>query len=155
MSASNRFVVFALDGQRFALYCSAVSRVVRIVEITPLPQAPGIVRGMVNAQGQVIPVFDIRKRFHLPEREIDLSNQLVIANTARRSVALVVDEVTGVVESREQEVITAEKILPGTDYVEGVIKLEDGLILIHDLDKFLSLEEDRKLDAALKIKKKR
>ena len=153
MLRSDQYVVFTLDEQRYALYLHAVTRVVRIVEITHLPKAPEIIRGVVNVQGQVIPVVDIRKRFRLPEREPELSDQLIIANTASRSVALVVDAVEGVIEHSRQEMIPPEKILPGTEYIEGVIKLEDGLVLIHDLDKFLSLEEDKELDAALKKKR--
>ena len=153
MVRSDAYVVFTLDEQRYALYLHAVRRVVRMVEMTYLPKAPEIVRGVVNVQGQVIPVVDIRKRFRLPEREPEPSDQLIIVNTARRSVALVVDAVEGVIEHSRQEMIALEKILPGTEYIEGVIKLEDGLVLIHDLDKFLSLEEDKELTAALKKKR--
>jgi purine-binding chemotaxis protein CheW len=152
MNSFNHLVLFTLDEQRYALYLPTVTRVVRTVEITRLPKAPEIIRGVVNVQGQVIPVVDIRERFRLPEREAELSDQLIIANTARRSVALVVEAVEGVIEHSGKEMIPPEKILPGTEYIKGVIKLEDGLVLIHDLDKFLSLEEDKELDAALKKK---
>jgi purine-binding chemotaxis protein CheW len=153
MNMSNQLVVFALDEQRYALHLSAVERIVRVAEVTPLPKAPEIVLGVINVQGQIIPVADIRRRFRLPEREIDLSDQLIIAKTSKRTVALVVDEVTGVIESPEQKLVPAKEILPGTDYVEGVMKLEDGLILIHDLATFLSLEEENTLDLALKTRK--
>ena len=153
MNMSNQLVVFALDEQRYALHLSAAERIVRVAEVTPLPKAPEIVLGVINVQGQIIPVADIRRRFRLPEREIDLSDQLIIAKTSKRTVALVVDEVTGVIESPEQKLIPAKEILPGTDYVEGVMKLEDGLILIHDLATFLSLEEENTLDLALKTRK--
>ncbi len=153
MNASNRYVVFTLDEQHYALYLSAVTRVVRTVEITPLPKAPDIVQGMVNVQGQVIPVVNIRKRFRLPGREMELSDQLIIASTSRRPVVLVVDAVDSVIELSNQKMIPPEEILPAMEYIEGVIKLEDGLVLIHDLDKFLSLDEDKELDAALKKKR--
>ena len=150
MNMSNQLVVFALDEQRYALHLSAVERIVRVAEVTPLPKAPEIVLGVINVQGQIIPVADIRRRFRLPEREIDLSDQLIIAKTSKRTVALVVDEVTGVIERLQQDVIPTENVLPGLEYVEGMAKLEEGMVLIHDIDKFLSLEEDRKLAAALR-----
>jgi len=153
MNRLNHLVLVTLDEQRYALHLHTVTRVVRTVEITPLPKAPEIVRGVVNVQGQVIPVVNVRKRFRLPEREPELSDQLIIANTARRSIALEVDAVDGVIEHSGEEMIPMEKILPGTDYIEGVIKLEDGLVLIPDLDKFLPLEEDQELDASLKKKR--
>jgi len=150
MNKLNQLVVLTLDEQRYALHLSAVERIIRVVEVTPLPKAPEIVLGVVNVQGQITPVINIRKRFCLPEREMNLSDQLIIAHTSRRTVALVADAVSGVIERSEQEVIAAEKVLPGIEYVEGVVKLEDGMILIHDLNKFLSLEEEQALDNAMK-----
>jgi purine-binding chemotaxis protein CheW len=149
MDPAHQLVVFTMDEQRYALQLAAVERVVRMVEVTLLPQAPQIVLGVINAQGRIIPVVDIRRRFRLPARDIRLSDHLLIARTARRTVALALDAVTGIVEGSAQAVITAEEILPGLEYVEGVIKLEDGLILIHDLDTLLSLEEEQTLAAAL------
>jgi purine-binding chemotaxis protein CheW len=64
-------------------------------------------------------------------------------------MALLVDSVTGVVERAEDDVVPAEAIVPRTEYVEGVIKLDDDILLIHDLDSFLSLDEERALDDAL------
>lgn len=149
MITSNQYLVFSLDEQWFALRLSAVERVVRAVEATTLPNAPEIVLGIVNVQGQLIPIFNIRKRFRLPEREIDLSDQLVIARARTRTVALVVDSVSGVQESAEREVVAAKEILPGMEHLDGVVKLGDDLILIYDLDKFLSLDEERALDAVM------
>jgi purine-binding chemotaxis protein CheW len=124
--------------------------------MTPLPKAPEIVIGVINIQGRIIPVFNIRRRFHLPEREIELSDQLIIANTARRTVALVVDTVDGVIERLSEEVTPADQVLPRIEYVEGIVKLENGLVLIHDLDKFLSIDEEAKLDEAVnKVKSER
>ncbi len=149
MKRPNHLIVFALDSQRYALPLPVVDRVVRMAAITPLPKAPDIVLGIVNIQGRVIPVINIRRRFCLPDREIALTDQLVVAHTAQRPVALVADAVLDVIASSAQSLIAAENILPRVEYVEGVIKLADGMILIHDLDKFLSLEEAGSLDHAL------
>lgn len=143
-------VAFNLDEQHYALYLSTVERIVRVVEVTPLPKAPDIALGIINVEGRIIPVLNVRKRFSLPEREIELSDQLIIANTLRRTVALVVDSVRGVIECSEHEVIPAKEVLPGMEYVEGVSKLGDGIILIHNLDKFLSLKEDKLIENAIK-----
>ncbi len=63
MDKLNQLVVFAFDEQRYALHLSAVERIVRMVEITPLPKAPEIVLGVVNVQGRIVPIVNIRKRF--------------------------------------------------------------------------------------------
>jgi len=149
LSARAKIVVFSLDAQSYGLPLSAVDRVVGMVEITPLPKAPDIVLGVVNVLGQVIPVLNLRRRFGLPERDIALADQLVIARTARRPVALAADAVAGVLEYSAQQAVGARDIVPGIEYVEGVVKLADGLVLIHDLDKFLSLEEETALNRAI------
>lgn len=145
----NRLVVFALDEQRYALPLSVVERAVRAVEVTPLPKAPDIVCGIVNVQGRVLPVFNIRRRFRLPEREIALTDQFIVAHARRRPVALAADAVSGVLEYSGRDAIPARDILPGIEYLEGVVKLEDGLVLIHDLERFLALDEESALERAL------
>jgi len=144
-----KLVAFAIERQRYALYLSAVEQIVRAVEITSLPKAPEIVAGVINLHGRVIPVLNIRRRFRLPEREISSSDQFIIARTSKRTVALCADDVSGVIECPEQEVESSREILPHMEYVEGVVKLDDGIVLIHDLDTFLSLEEEKKLDKAV------
>jgi len=132
-------VVFLLDGERYALPLSAVERILRAVEVTPLPKAPEIVLGTINVQGRILAVVSLRRRFCLPEREIQLGDQLIIARTAKRDVALMVDAVGGVAELSGQDVTATEAIVPGLECLEGVGKLADGMVLIHDLDQFLSL----------------
>lgn len=142
-------VTFVLDDRRYALHMDAVVKVIRIVEISPLPRAPEIVVGVINIHGDVVPIIDARQRFGLPKREILLSDQLIIAYAGQRKVGLIVDEVEGVIEYAEQDIVAAKSILPDSEYVEGVLKLSDGLLLIHDLDQFLSLEEASSLEHAL------
>jgi len=82
MSESSQIVVFHLDDQRYGLYLTAIECVVRIVEVTPLPKAPAIVSAVINIQGKIVPVLDIRQRFRLPARPINLSDQMIIARTS-------------------------------------------------------------------------
>ena len=149
MPETLQLVIFTLDEQRYALHLPSVERAIRMIEITPLPSAPEIVIGVVNVHGAVVPVLNIRKRFRLPEREPDFGDQLIIAHTARRDVALVVDTVSDVVTLPSGELVAPETILPQLEHVEGVVKLEDGMVFIHDLAAFLSLEEDQALEAAI------
>ncbi len=148
-TGKQQILVFTLDEPMYALPLSAVERVVRAVEITPLPKAPGIVLGAINAQGRVIPVVDMRRRFRLPAREMLPDDRFIIARTARRLVALAADDVAGVHECSPGEMVIAADALPFAGYLQGVAKLEEGLVLITDLDAFLSLDEESLLDAAL------
>jgi purine-binding chemotaxis protein CheW len=149
MNRLSRLVNFNLDDGKFALFLSAVMRIIRVVEITSLPKAPEIVLGVINMHGLIIPVFDIRKRFRLPARDTQLGDQMIVASTSKRTVALLVDSVSDVIEISEEKIIAGEKILPGLEYIEGVVKTEDGMILIHDLEQFLSLQEEKALLEAM------
>jgi purine-binding chemotaxis protein CheW len=145
----DQLVVFSLEGHRYALSLSAVERAVRMVEITPLPKAPEIVLGAINLAGRIVPVLNIRKRFHLNERQPGLGDQLLIARTPGRTVALAVDAVDSVVQRSPDEVVAPPTIVPGLEYLAGVVKLADGMLFIHDLDRFLSLEEEQALATAI------
>jgi purine-binding chemotaxis protein CheW len=150
MTNFSRLLVFALEGQRYGLALDSVETVFHAVELTPLPQAPEIVLGIVNVRGRVLPVVDIRKRFGMPARELLLEDRLIIAVTPARSIAILADRVDGVMEIDEQEIVKAARILEGPLHVEGVVKLADGLLLIHDLAGFLSLGEERAVSRALR-----
>ena len=143
------WLVFWLDEGRYALPLAAVDRIVRAVHVTPMPRAPGIVLGAIDVQGRVLPVFDIRRKFGLPERAIDPADHFLIAHTARRTVVLVIDAAHGVVEQAATAVTPAANIAPNLEHIRGVIQLDDGLVLIHDLEHLLSTDEARVLDEAL------
>ena len=76
-------------------------------------------------------------------------DQIIVARTSTRPVALVVDAASGVIECPVERFVTPAAIVPGLEYVKGVAKLEDGMILVHDLDRFLSLDEEQSLDEAM------
>ncbi|MFH1036144.1 MAG: chemotaxis protein CheW [Pseudomonadota bacterium] len=145
----DEIVLFTLGETQFALFLTTVERVVRAVEITPLPQAPEIVLGVINAWGQLAPVVDVRRRFGLPARGLRVDDRFLISRTPRRLMALVVDSVEGVQELENQRAQAACQGLSFAQGLKGVAKLADGLALIYDLDQFLSLDEEFQLDAAL------
>ncbi len=149
-----KFVVFALEDQKYALSLSNVERVIRSVEVTPLPKAPEIVSGIINMQGSIVPVFNLRKRFRMPEKNIGIEDQMIVAKVSSRMVSFGVDQVEGIMEWPREEIVPHGNIHPEMEYVEGVVKLENGMIFIHELDRFLSLEEGKKLDNALKKAKR-
>lgn len=141
-----------LDDQHYALHLSAVERVVRAVQYTSLPKAPAIVLGLINVGGRIIPLVNLRKRFRLHERDLNLTDHLIIASTSKRSIALVVDTVLEVMEFSDDELIQAQNIMHGAEYIDGVVTFHGGLILIHNLESFLALEEEQALDRAIQRK---
>jgi purine-binding chemotaxis protein CheW len=148
-SMLDQLVAFSLDEQQYALPLTAVQRVVQMVEVTPLPKASEVVLGVIDFRGTIIPVMSMRKRFGMAEPEACLSDQLIVADTGRRTVALVVSSVSGVVERAKEDITDVEKIVPGAQYVDGMTRLDDGILFIHNLDRFLSKKEERQLDELL------
>jgi len=134
----NQLFTLRLDGHRYALRLQDVERVVRMVEITALPEAPSAVLGLINVQGRVLSVIDLRGCFNLPPREVDPEDVLVIVHTAAGEVALAADGVEGVSEWPEQATVFKEEILPAPQHLEGVVKLPNGLVLICDLDQIIA-----------------
>ncbi len=128
-----------------------VDRIVRAAEVIRLPGAPRCVLGVLNVDGRVLPVLDTRERFQLPPRAISPADHFLIAHTKRRTVALVIDQAQAVIELPAADVVAAAGIHPGLEQIQGVIKLDDGLALIHDLERFLSLDEERDLEDALRL----
>lgn len=142
-------LVFQLDEQRYALHLHAVLRVLPMMEVAPLPNAPGVVTGVINVAGRIVPVMDVRRRFGLPARAPQLSDVLILARTQARTVALPADGVAGLLERADAEVTPVASIAPGVQHVDGVVKLDDGLALIHDIDTFLLAAEQAQLARAL------
>jgi len=146
-------VEFTLDEQRYAIPLAVVVQVIPMVALTPLPKAPAIVLGAFELRGRILPVLDIRQRFRLPARRPALHDHLLVASTKRRDVALIVDQVLGATSISPDKLTSPETISPNLEFLSGVAQLPEGLVLIHDLDTFLSLDETAALDSALAAEK--
>jgi purine-binding chemotaxis protein CheW len=145
-----QWVVFTLDSGRYALALAAVERIVHAAQITPLPGAPQVVLGVLNVQGSVLPVFSLRRRLALPERAVEVGDQFLIARTAHRRVALVIDAAQEVIEHPPAAIVDTKRLARGLDKIQGVIPLEGGMLLIQDLERLLSPEDAAALDEAMK-----
>jgi purine-binding chemotaxis protein CheW len=148
-----RWVLFSVDGGRYALPLGSVVRIVRAAGVTPLPLAPDAVLGVLDVAGEILPVFDLRRRFQRESRGIRLTDQFIVATTSRRRVVLAVDAALGVRETAEDATAAGTQLEPelaaAHPSVGGILSLADGIVLIQDLERFLSPEEDRALEAAL------
>jgi purine-binding chemotaxis protein CheW len=142
-------LLFTLDSHRFALPLDRVHEIVHAVEITPLAGAPGVVEGVVDVRGAVVPVLDVRARFRLPARPVRLSDHLVLAEGAGRLVALRVDRAVGMEEVPPEAMTMPGANDPAMAHLAGVVTLDDGMVLVHDLDAFLSQAEADALARAL------
>jgi purine-binding chemotaxis protein CheW len=149
MPESNHLLVFTLDENQYALNLSSVERVVRAVEVTPLPHAPDIILGIIDVQGRVIPVVSGRRRFDLPDRGIDLNDRFVMVRSGEQSFAVVADDVRPVVELSGQSLTSAEDIVDGLEYVAAVARVDDSMLIVLEPESILTRHERRQLKTAL------
>jgi purine-binding chemotaxis protein CheW len=150
ITSKDRYVVFKLDEHFFALPVGIVERIVRVVNITPMPGSSDHILGVINVKGQPIPVFSMRKIFGLNDRESRLSDQLIIVRTLKHTVSFIADTVTGVVDRNGHNRIQPGQIFTGLEkIVEGLIFYEDGIILIYDPERLFTLENIGKIDLKL------
>ncbi len=145
----SHLVTFRLDDLRLGLPLDRVERLLWATWVERMPAAPAPVLGAIDAGGRILPVIDLRHAFGLPRRDVRPSDCFVVAQTGRRTVALLVDAGEGTQEYEEGDVVTTHDIVPGVALVAGVLRRADGLVLIQDLGALLSLDDERVLDAAL------
>ncbi|EMG35892.1 CheW protein [Desulfocurvibacter africanus PCS] len=148
MAKPTRYVLFSLDSHRFAVPLRDVLSAERAAWVTSLPGAPEVILGAVDIGGRMAPVVDLRRRFGLPPRELRVSDSFLLVRASGRLLALLVDAVEGVREAMASRITLAGEIWPGLEYLDGVARLEDEIVLIHDLARLLSLEEAQALDEA-------
>lgn len=141
-------VIYKVAGIRYGIPIHLVRRVIRIVEITPIPQASEKIMGIINYYGEVIPIINMRKILNLHNKEIELSDQILIVRAENRNVGLWIDEVINIEEIALEDIVKPERMLKKDEYSEeslrGCIRLDNGLIVIHSIDTFIS-ETDEKI----------
>lgn len=146
--AVQSFLLIDVGDVTLGLAASSVREVLRAVFITPVPSEHPFLEGVINVRGTVMPVLDIRARLGLPATPVSVDQYLVIADAASRQVALRVDQVHELVAVPRESVVTPDASLEA-DAVTGIARTADGVLVVYDLDAFLTADEGRRLDAAL------
>jgi purine-binding chemotaxis protein CheW len=138
-----RWVTFRLEREKYGVNVMQVQEVLRITEIAPVPGAPGYVLGIINLRGNVVTVVDTRKRFGLAVKEPDDASRIVIIEVNGNVIGMLVDSVAEVVDLRKSEIETAPNV--GAEdtakYIQGVASRDGELLIVVDLNRFLSDEE--------------
>nr|HDN00147.1 purine-binding chemotaxis protein CheW [Deltaproteobacteria bacterium] len=150
MSDAQQYVVFLINEQTYGIEILKIKEVVAYKKITPLPDMKGFIKGIINLRGVVLPVFDLRKKFNLPETSYTPFHTIIVMEISGRVMGVIVDEISDVVELLPEEVQATSSLPPGvhTEYMKGIGKKEYGLMVLLDIDRLLSPEELEILDAA-------
>ena len=142
-----QLIVFNLRDEEFAADIDQVREIIRVGTITPIPDSPDFIKGVTNVRGEITVVIDLKARFFLPgKKEVD-SKHIVISEQEKSLYGLMVDEVTEVLRIPEEKIKSTPELVTRIDriYINGVITLENRLIILIDLAKVLEEEELAKL----------
>ncbi|MGB2264819.1 MAG: chemotaxis protein CheW [Glaciecola sp.] len=138
-----QWVTFCLDEEVYGINVMQVQEVLRYTDIAPVPGAPSYVMGIINLRGNVVTVIDTRNRFGLNSAEITDNSRIVIIESEKQVVGIMVDSVAEVVYLKGSEIDSAPNV--GTDesakFIQGVSHRDDQLLILVDLNKLLSDDE--------------
>ncbi len=149
---SRQVVAFRVCDDEFAIDVMRVFEVLKVTDVRSVPNAPDFVEGIVGLRDEVVPVIDMRKRFSLPARESGQDGRLLIVATGDSRVALVVDDVPGVVELPLDAISDAPDFFKGLTgrYLEGIAQDGERLMILLNLDEILSSKEKIALEKLIK-----
>ncbi|MBP2651064.1 MAG: cheW 2 [Firmicutes bacterium] len=138
-----QLVVFVLDTEEYGLSITKVQEINRIIPITKLPQTPDFVEGIINLRERVIPIIDLRKRFQLKISDYNENSRIIIVEVCGQTVGIIVDAVTEVIRLQESMIEPPpQNFILDAEYVDGVGKLDNRLLILLDIDKVITSNEE-------------
>ena len=143
-----QLVTFRLGKEEFGVEILKVHEIIRMMQITQVPKAPDFVYGVINLRGKVIPIVSLRKRFGLDKgEEQDQNLRIIVVELSQVVVGFIVDSVSEVLKISRDIVEPPPPVVAGieSDYITGVAKLEDRLVILLDLEHLLSGQEKSQL----------
>lgn len=148
---NHQYIVFTLEKQEYGINISYTQEIIRIPQITNIPNMPDFIEGVINLRGKVIPVIDPKKKFGLAQTERSSDHRLLILDLEGINIGIIVDDVSEVVVINEQliERLCKEMGILGGNSVQGIAKIDQRLILLLNTLEFkneiFKLESEREL----------
>lgn len=148
MLKNNQIVRFTVGRESFGVDIGMVQEIVTVPEITRVPDTPEFIEGIINLRGKIISVIDLRKKLKFNGAGRDKKNRILVTEIEGKVVGLIVDEVSEVLRLNPDNIEPPPELVNsvGAEYITGVGKLVDGIILLLDLGKVLDLEEMAKIN---------
>jgi purine-binding chemotaxis protein CheW len=142
-SSLHRFLTFLLEEREYGLELFRIQEICGYAPITPIPNLPPHVRGVMNLRGTVLPVIDLRMKFRLPQVTYNKFTVIVIAKVQEKTVGLLVDAVSDVLQVKQDELRPAPDFGPAvdTDFINGVFQTREHLAVALNLEKLLTENE--------------
>lgn len=145
--AELQLVVFKLDKEEYGVDIMQVQEISPYQKLTKVPNSPAFVDGIVNLRGDVIPVVSLKKKFNLAETEVTELTRLIVINNGTRRTGFVVDDASEVITITDNNIEEAPLMVVGNDrkYIQGVGKIDKRILIILNLHKLLTEEEENQL----------
>jgi purine-binding chemotaxis protein CheW len=150
-------VIFKVAEKEYGADLKQIRQVIRMREVTQIPDAAKSVEGVISLRGRVVPLVSLRKKMGAEEKEISRWSRIIVTETDSAPVGVVVDTVLGVVTLEPGSITPPDEVLKDAGYLTGVARLDKRLILVIDIEKLLSLEDKdgiRKVHSRVEVKKK-
>ncbi len=139
----NKVIVYQLEDEEYAVSVEHVGAIEKVLPITRVPNTPGFVKGVINLRGIVTPVIDLKERFYHKSTEFTEQTRIIIVSLEDITVGLIVDSANDVIDIQPDDIEPSPEAIGSVvvDYISGVIKLEERLLILLDLQKILSKAE--------------
>lgn len=148
--SDNQYVSFNLDEEEYGIEVLLVQEIIRYHKPTKVPNANHVIQGVINFRGKVIPLIDMRAKFGLPTKEYDTFTVIIVLEIKGKTVGLIVDRVYDIVSLTENNIQVADEDFINdlkAEYLKGMGKLGDRLVLLLEPDKILSFEEFKQVQS--------
>jgi purine-binding chemotaxis protein CheW len=147
-----QLVIFELAGEHFGIEIATVEGIVKLQEITKVPQMPDYMEGVTNLRGAVLPVIDLRKRFSLPPQERTSETRIVIVFLKDLKVGMIVDAVSEVLTIEDSLIEPAPALVTTVNsrFITGIARIDNRLVILLDLNLILTQEEREKTATVVK-----
>jgi len=138
-----KLVGFFLGTEEYAVDILRIKEIKLMQEITSVPKSPDFVEGVINLRGDIIPIIDLKKKLSLGKAAIDEETKIIVVEIEGKLVGMIVDEVSEVIEIEDTKLAPPPSIIAGIEgeYLKGVGKMDDKLLILLDITKILTSEE--------------
>ena len=134
-------VAFKVLDREYGVTILQVKEVIRARKITPVPEAPDFIDGVIILRGKVMPLVNLRKKFGIEAKAITIKSRIIITQLESHDIGVIVDEVTDVLVIREENITAPDEVLQKAKYLKGLVNLDKRLIILVDMVKLLTQEE--------------
>ncbi len=137
-----QIAIFKLGKEEYGIDITRVVEIVLHQEIRPVPDGPSYIEGIVNLRGDIHPIYNLSKRFNMVEKEVDEETKIIVIRTSQMNIGFIVDSVSEILNIPKDDIESAPAIInSGDQYVEGIAKQDNRIIVLLDIDKLISRQD--------------